>query len=597
MNTWGRWLAVDSKPRHTTAMSTIWRVRDSANPGGPIFALKTLRYAKGPGTAAVKRLQREIQTLRELDHPGIVRIVDFGESDDLYYVMEWADTSLQQAAASFEGLIDSSLHVCIEVARAVVAAHGKGIVHRDIKPANILLYGDQRAPRVADFGIVYVADGERVTMTEGGTVGTEDFVAPELRGRGRMDEVKENVDVYSLGKTLYAIVSGGVILPREYLDDPTFDLTVKFTDPRMEHLKGLLGRMLADPSDRYSTMAQCCEAMERLQDNIRRGVPYSPGMYGGSAAPIEQYGRLLRRMQETGGLRRADLIQDAISSGAESASVLTQKAGQRSEVLTAVVGQPIPLALEAAQGAAAELLAVGLAILSEGRAEEVEQLVAELKSFANTPEHTHEPGHRWLLPPLAAYVTLILTGVAWYRRRYEALGILAAAQATGGGRWIHHYVLARSADRLFDWCLEGAKKSDLLQFAEHGIGSRLDECLSCGAGLVALKGLVAVPSQRLDAWMAEPGYNGSLATAYYPGFCFAASKWTSFLPAQFAKLPGQEAAVASAVFGLPHAGFLAEVKRVTPALIRTLARCAPNRDLAWPIRGHDWDKWCEPSSE
>src|SRR5690348_10041563 len=141
---WGAWIAIDAKPARTTAMSAVWRVQRDGDPPDAIFALKTLRYHKGPTSTAYQRFEREIKILGQLrNRAGIVEVVDHSstESTDegavLYYVMPWAETSLERLSKALVGQVERVLTIGSRIADALDAAHAEGIIHRDVKPANV----------------------------------------------------------------------------------------------------------------------------------------------------------------------------------------------------------------------------------------------------------------------------------------------------------------------------------------------------------------------------------------------------------------------------------------------------------------------------
>ena len=318
---WGDWEAVGAKPLFTSAMSVVWEVRNVRDKDGATFALKQLRYPKNPGSTAYERFVREISTQKELaaKHDGIVAIVDCvvptvdDDRSDPYYVMPLAERSLKRAAKGLRGDIERTLKIGLAVADALVIAHEAGVIHRDVKPANVLLFGDEETPRLCDFGICFLVDEDRLTNVEAHTVGSDDYVAPELRGGGQNERVNATVDVYSLGKTMYELASGGTVVSREYLDEARYDLLAIFKDQRFAHLMGLFRRMICERSaDRFQSMPECRDAIARALENIREMVPYQSGMYGGSDSPTERFVRLTKKLDSLEGVKRQDAVLDAL---------------------------------------------------------------------------------------------------------------------------------------------------------------------------------------------------------------------------------------------------------------------------------------------
>ena len=172
---------------------------------GEPAAIKLLSAGYSAEEGFRTRFAGEIETLRKLNHPNIVRLFGFGQQDDmLYYAMELVDgRSLEQELRSgrifnWGEVIDIALDVC----HALRHAHNRGVIHRDIKPGNLLLASDGHV-KLADFGIARLFGYARLTHT-GGIVGTAEFMSPE---QAAGEPAGPRSDLYSLGAVLYVLLA------------------------------------------------------------------------------------------------------------------------------------------------------------------------------------------------------------------------------------------------------------------------------------------------------------------------------------------------------------------------------------------------------
>ncbi len=178
-------------------------------------ALKVLK-AGMDSQRIIARFQSERRTLAMMEHPGIARILDAGETPEgrPYFVMEYVDGEpitdyCIRKRLSLEERLELFERVCL----AVQHAHTKGVIHRDIKPSNVLVSEvDQRAePKVIDFGIAKAIDPERdghTALTEAKQiVGTPEYMAPE-QASSDADAIDTRTDVYALGILLYELLCG-----------------------------------------------------------------------------------------------------------------------------------------------------------------------------------------------------------------------------------------------------------------------------------------------------------------------------------------------------------------------------------------------------
>ncbi len=171
-------------------------------------ALKMILAGQFADDNDVKRFHTEAEAAANLDHPGIVPIYEVGQHEGQHYFsMGFVEgQSLSQRLA--EGPLPSreAAELIRRVSEAIEYAHQRGVIHRDLKPANILL--DQNGnPRVTDFGLAKKVQGDSGLTGSGQIMGTPSYMPPEQAG-GKRGDVGPAADVYALGATLYALVTG-----------------------------------------------------------------------------------------------------------------------------------------------------------------------------------------------------------------------------------------------------------------------------------------------------------------------------------------------------------------------------------------------------
>jgi serine/threonine-protein kinase len=163
---------------------------------------------------AVERFKREIRTAARLQHPNIVPLLSAGEADGVpYFTMPWVEgASLRERLQHGTIPINEGIAILRDMARALAAAHTKGIVHRDIKPENVLL--SSGAALITDFGVARAlseatgaADGATAFKTGTGiAVGTPAYMAPEQFAAD--PSIDHRADIYAWGIVAYEVLSG-----------------------------------------------------------------------------------------------------------------------------------------------------------------------------------------------------------------------------------------------------------------------------------------------------------------------------------------------------------------------------------------------------
>ncbi len=172
-----------------------------------IVALKIMLSEAHDVQICRQQFQEEVRILRELNHPNIVSIFEFGENNGQpYYSMDLVDGK-NFAQLTQRGPIAAAraARYIAKVAVAVHYAHQQGVIHRDLKPSNILLRIDD-SPIVADFGVALRAES-RLNGAYDSHVGTRSYAAPEQFLGGR-EHIGPTVDVFALGAVLYHLLTG-----------------------------------------------------------------------------------------------------------------------------------------------------------------------------------------------------------------------------------------------------------------------------------------------------------------------------------------------------------------------------------------------------
>jgi len=173
-----------------------------------IVALKMIISGDLAGAEEVQRFKAEAEAVAQLDHPHIVPVFDVGEINGRNYLtMGFVEgQSLKQRLSEGPLSPRESAEMMATVAAAIQHAHEQQIIHRDLKPANILL--DQSGqPRVTDFGLAKRAGRDSGLTATGQVMGTPSYMPPE-QASGRASGVGPLADVYSLGATLYHVLTG-----------------------------------------------------------------------------------------------------------------------------------------------------------------------------------------------------------------------------------------------------------------------------------------------------------------------------------------------------------------------------------------------------
>src|SRR6185312_8505284 len=242
-------------------------------------ALKLLR-PQAFSEDSLARFQREALIFQRLDHPNIVRLLDFGNdgpNGSPYLVFELLHGRTLEAMLRARGPLPPAriVRVVSQLLKALMEAHAQGVVHRDLKPANVFLSDFQGEPdfvKIIDFGLAK-GEGARTLTQQGGVVGTVAYMAPE-QADGRA--VGPPADLFAVGLVLSEMASGRPVFAG--YDLPGVVATLESPDPiphRPEALASLFGTVIRRATEKVLDR-RYASAREMLSDLETIPLPASP---------------------------------------------------------------------------------------------------------------------------------------------------------------------------------------------------------------------------------------------------------------------------------------------------------------------------------
>jgi hypothetical protein len=273
-------------------MATVYKAYQPALDRYVAVKILPAYYAHEPGFA--ERFVREAKAVAKLTHPHVLPIYDFGQQDDLsYIVMQFVDAGTLKDMLGRPISLAMAADIVEQIAEALDYAHERGIIHRDVKPSNVLMDRGQWV-LLSDFGLAKMVEGSIQLTGSGVGVGTPAYMAPE-QGQGL--KVDRRADIYSLGIILYEMVTGGV----PYSAETPMAVVVKhITEPLPlphdvnpdvpEEVERVILKALAKtPDDRYETAGKMAAALRKvvagLDTAIAEAVP-APAPSGIIGAPV-----------------------------------------------------------------------------------------------------------------------------------------------------------------------------------------------------------------------------------------------------------------------------------------------------------------------
>ncbi len=191
------------------AMATVFKAKQLSL--DRLVAIKVLPRKFSQNAEFIARFYAEGRIAAQLNHPNIVQAYDVGQAGEFhYFVMEYVEgaTVYDQIVRSKRFKESEAIDIIIQVAEALEHAHAKGLIHRDVKPKNIMMT-PQGVAKLADMGLARaVSDKEAAESEAGKAYGTPYYISPEqIRGE---KNIGPSADIYSLGATLYHMVTGSV---------------------------------------------------------------------------------------------------------------------------------------------------------------------------------------------------------------------------------------------------------------------------------------------------------------------------------------------------------------------------------------------------
>ena len=331
------------------------------------YAFKVLLGDHAASTMMRARFTREAERASQLDHPNVVKVVDFGQTTHglLYIVMDYVDGP---SLVSLIGDVPMPPAQVIALARAIckglVYAHAAGIVHRDLKPENILVASgpDGPVPRIVDFGLAMSVDQSDARLTESGmTMGTPAFAAPEqLTGK----PIDHRADLFALGMTMFEMLTGGK-LPFEGAVMEVVSAKTTKDAPRISEcipelaipaeLDDIVARLTRrNPAERYANAREVIEALDAVHLGPQARLPTEVAEVAGlddAPPPPKRRGWKLAGLAAACGLAVAGWYVASARQGAATAAAMTSPRAGSSVVLVAaapvavVPAAPVPVAV------------------------------------------------------------------------------------------------------------------------------------------------------------------------------------------------------------------------------------------------------------
>ncbi|MBK9714380.1 MAG: protein kinase [Kouleothrix sp.] len=298
----------------------------------------------------VSRFRREARAIARLQHPNIVPIYDYGEQDDMLYVVLQYIEGAATLADLLEEPIDlaAALRLVYRLLDALSYAHRRGVVHRDIKPTNVLM-PTPRWPMLADFGIAKLAhESQRLTLA-GQTVGTPVYMAPEQAVGGPIDA---RADLYAVGVVLYEMLTGQVpfegdaptvVVAKHLYEAPVPPRQLNPDLPQV--VEAIVLRALAkNPAARYQSAQEMARDLERAAVQLQRQPVSLPSRSQSRALELERSDQAAELLGQLVALdpRNADGLRLRAAARDAQDRVVRREPARAAEVAPRVAGPADP---------------------------------------------------------------------------------------------------------------------------------------------------------------------------------------------------------------------------------------------------------------